>query len=168
MNTEPRDHVTSASSDGVSRTSGRLTRRGALSSVATVGLTLPLLTACAQDTSASAPGGLSGPSEATQEGDPEAPLDGALAATADIPVGSGVIFSSARVVVTQPEAGDFRCFSAVCTHTGCLVTGIGETITCPCHGSQFDIATGEVLGGPAPGPLPQVDFTVENDEVVLS
>ena len=45
---------------------------------------------------------------------------GAIAA-AEIPVGGGKVFEALKVVVTQPTAGDFKAFSAVCTHQACTV-----------------------------------------------
>src|SRR5215469_9367558 len=39
-----------------------------------------------------------------------------LAKTSDIPVGGGVIYANEHVVVTQPSAGTFKCFSSTCTH----------------------------------------------------
>lgn len=172
--------MTSLTTEGSSTISGRLTRRRALSGVATVGLSLPLLSACADDSSApsasSTPerSGASATESAAATDTPTSPESSAdstpdpLTATADIPVGSGVIFADSRVVVTQPKAGDFKCFSAVCTHTGCILAGVTSTMVCQCHGSSFDLATGEVLGGPARAPLPSVDFTIENDRVVLA
>ena len=69
-------------------------------------------------------------------------------AKADIPVGGGKVFDALKVVVTQPTAGDFKAFSAICTHQGCTVNGVSNgVITCPCHGSTFDIATGAVDAG---------------------
>src|SRR5687767_11278400 len=57
-----------------------------------------------------------------------------LAQAGDIPVGSAVIFAAQQVVVSQPEAGTFKCFTAVCTHQGCLVSEVqGPTIVCNCH-----------------------------------
>jgi hypothetical protein len=47
--------------------------------------------------------------------------DGALAKVGDIPVGGGTILADAQIVITQPTAGTFACFGAVCTHQGCLV-----------------------------------------------
>jgi Rieske Fe-S protein len=84
----------------------------------------------------------------------------------DIPVGGGRIISDQQVVVTQPAAGTFACFGAVCTHQGCLVTDVSAgTINCACHGSRFNIADGSVAGGPAPRPLPPVGISVEGDTI---
>ncbi|MDE0776316.1 MAG: Rieske 2Fe-2S domain-containing protein [Nocardioides sp.] len=174
------EHVTSRTTPRTADFSGRVSRRRALSGVAGLGLALPVLSACGESagpassesgdvgtpedsTSASAE-----PTTAAPSSEPEPDDDGVLASTADIPVGGGVIFTDDRVVVTQPAAGDFKCFSAVCTHTGCLVAGVSTSIVCQCHGSSFDLATGEVLGGPAAAPLPAVEFTIEKDQVVLS
>ncbi len=82
---------------------------------------------------------------------------------ADVPVGGGVILAKNRVVVTQPEAGTFRAFSAVCTHQNCLVSAISNgEILCRCHGSAFSVADGSVLRNPATQPLPARPVT-QND-----
>jgi len=92
----------------------------------------------------------------------------ALAATSEIPVGSGKIFTSEKVVVTQPVSGDFKAFSAVCTHMGCIVNQISDgTIDCPCHGSQFSIKDGSVVGGPAPSPLAAEAIKVSGTSIIL-
>src|SRR4029453_4955746 len=84
-----------------------------------------------------------------------------LAKVADIPVGGGKVFAGKNVVVTQPQAGTIKAFSARCTHAGCTVgTVSGGTSNCPCHGSRYRIADGSVAGGPAPAPLPPVAVTV--------
>ena len=65
------------------------------------------------------------------------------------------------------ETGDkVHCFSAVCTHQGCLVSQVSAgKITCPCHGSAFDANTGAVVNGPAARPLAAVPVTVVNGTV---
>jgi Rieske Fe-S protein len=93
---------------------------------------------------------------------------GALTATSAIPVGGGMIFASQTAVVTQPTAGEFKVFSAVCTHMGCIVNQIADgRIDCPCHGSEYSITDGAVLAGPAPKPLPAKPFKVTGDSIFL-
>jgi len=90
-------------------------------------------------------------------------------AAADIPVGGGKVFEALKVVVTQPTAGEYKAFSAVCTHQACTVTGVsGGVITCPCHGSAFDMATGAVKQGPATKPLPAKSVSVGADGITVT
>ncbi|MFD4179699.1 Rieske (2Fe-2S) protein [Rhodococcus sp. NPDC058514] len=71
-------------------------------------------------------------------------------ATSEVPVGGGIVLAEHQLVLTQPEPGVFRAFSAVCTHQGCLVSEVGDgTINCSCHGSRFSIADGSVVRRPA-------------------
>lgn len=92
-----------------------------------------------------------------------------LGAAADVKVGSGVIYAGDRVVVTQPTAGTFKGFSALCTHQGCVVSDIkGSSIVCNCHGSTFSIEDGSVINGPATTPLDPADVSVSGDSVTLT
>ena len=89
-----------------------------------------------------------------------------LTSTADVPVGGGTILREEKVVVTQPKEGEFRAFSAICTHRNCLVSEVTDgTIDCPCHGSRFRITDGSVAHGPATRPLPEERITVEGNSV---
>jgi Rieske Fe-S protein len=89
----------------------------------------------------------------------------ALASTADVPQGSGII--TADFVITQPTAGQFKAFSKVCTHQGCDVNKIdGGNISCPCHGSKFSIETGEPTAGPATKGLPETKVKVDGQSIV--
>jgi Rieske Fe-S protein len=91
----------------------------------------------------------------------------ALAAVADVPVGGGVVLAAQGLVVTQPKAGTFKAFSAICTHQGCTVNEVkGGTINCPCHGSKFAVADGSPTAGPAKKPLPETPVTVQGSSVV--
>ena len=71
--------------------------------------------------------------------------------------------------MTQPKAGEFKAFSAICTHQGCPVSKVeGGTIDCPCHFSRFSIVDGSVKDGPAPSPLPEKQVTVTGDTLTVS
>ena len=160
-----------------------ISRRRALSGAATAGIGLPLLAACGDDgdgsaaddpTSSSTPRaseaapttGKAEKSEETGSSASEPAAEGI--ATADVPVGGGIVVTDQQAVITQPTEGEFRAFTAVCTHAQCLVTSVADsTINCPCHGSQYSIEDGSVTGGPAPSALAKVDFVVDGDRVVL-
>lgn len=84
-----------------------------------------------------------------------------LLKSSEVPVGGGTVLKDEKLVVTQPTAGSFRCFTAVCTHQGCLVNKVADgTIDCPCHGSKFKVADGAVAKGPATKPLEEKKITV--------
>lgn len=90
-----------------------------------------------------------------------------LALTSDVPVGGGKILADKKIVITQPRAGSFEAFTAVCTHQGCTVSSVsGGTINCPCHGSKFSIANGSVMHGPAASPLAPVSIKVQGTSIV--
>ncbi|WEO98297.1 Rieske (2Fe-2S) protein [Streptomyces sp. FXJ1.172] len=93
----------------------------------------------------------------------------ALGDTSEIPEGGGKVFKEQKVVVTQPSKGDFKAFSAICTHEGCTVSRVADgTIDCPCHGSKFHIADGAVAHGPAARPLPAKSITVKGNSIRLA
>lgn len=77
-----------------------------------------------------------------------------------------MILKERKVVVTQPTEGDFKAFSAICTHQGCLVGSVEDnTISCACHGSEFSAEDGSVVTGPATSPLDVVAVAVKGDQV---
>ena len=119
--------------------------------------------------SSPAPRGSQASRPARKKAKPKAkPKGTVLGATSDVPVGGGAIYKEAKVVVTQPASGQYKAFSAVCTHVGCLVNKVtGGTIDCPCHGSEFKITNGAVVAGPAPSPLPARQIKIVDDQVIL-
>lgn len=73
-------------------------------------------------------------------------------------------------VAVANVAGELHAFGDVCTHRQCsLAEGDldGTTVTCPCHGSEFDVTTGDVLGGPAVEPVQTFRVTVEGDDIKI-
>lgn len=84
------------------------------------------------------------------------PAGTAIGPAKDVPVGGSASFADPRTgdpsIVIQATAGKFVAFDAVCPHAGCTV-GYDQSaavIVCPCHGSQFNAASGAVETGPAP------------------
>lgn len=72
-------------------------------------------------------------------------------------------------MVTQPTEGEFKAFSATCTHQGCLVTEVTDGgIDCACHGSIFSVEDGSVIEGPAEDPLPEMTVSVEGQDITVS
>lgn len=119
----------------------------------------------------SAPPPASEPVSAPSSAPASAPPSGegeALVKAADVPVGGGTVITAKKVVVTQPQAGEFKAFSAVCTHQGCIVNSVSDgTINCPCHGSKFRITDASVAAGPAKKPLPPEEITEKDGEIFL-
>jgi Rieske Fe-S protein len=152
-----------------SRTSGSPTRRNVVAGVGAAGLAAALV-ACGNSNNTSTGSGTV--SSSPSEGGASSSAGGSgsvLAKTSDIPSGGGTVFADHKVVVTQPTAGEFKAFSAVCTHQGCIVKDVsGGTINCPCHGSKFKIADGSVANGPATRPLPAANIKVSGDSVTLA
>ncbi|CAB4961802.1 unannotated protein [freshwater metagenome] len=148
-----------------------INRRRALSGSAAVAVGVPLLAACGGDadtsatdpaTSSDSPDASSSPSD--EGGD--AAGGAVLASAADVPVNGCLVVPDAKVVITQPTEGDFKAFTAVCTHQGCLVeTSSDGEIPCPCHASRFSLEDGSPLGGPATAALAAVEITVDGDSI---
>jgi Rieske Fe-S protein len=129
-------------------------RRNVLAGLAAAGVAAPLVAAC----------GSSGVTADPSSGETFAGIK-----TSDIPVGGGKIFTGAQIVVTQPSAGQFKAFSAVCTHQGCIVSKIASgTIDCACHGSEYSIDDGSVEQGPATQGLTEKTVTVSGDTLTVT
>jgi Rieske Fe-S protein len=92
-----------------------------------------------------------------------------LASLDQVPSGGGVILGNPAIVLTRSSTDDVHAFSAVCTHQGCTVDRVADgTIDCPCHGSTFDVSTGEVVSGPASRALPSIPVVVRAGSIYTS
>jgi Rieske Fe-S protein len=141
------------SEDAASPRAEARSRRVVVGGLLGLGVGVPLLAACG-----SGGGGNTGTT-----------TSGPIGKTSEVPVGGGKIFQADKVVITQPTAGDFKAFSAICTHQGCLVAKIeGKDIDCTCHNSKFSITDGSVLKGPATKPLQALQVTVKGDELSVA
>ncbi|GGF29277.1 Rieske (2Fe-2S) protein [Subtercola lobariae] len=157
-----------------------ITRRVVLTS-ATVGLagaSAFALAACAPATTSSGSDAQAAPSTAGSAAGSAAPSTSAgasgstasVAALADIPVGGAksVTFEGKGLLVGQPTAGSVVAFSSVCPHQGCAVAFAKTDFECPCHGSTFALATGDVTHGPAQSGLTPVAVKVDGDQIVAA
>ena len=69
------------------------------------------------------------------------------------------------VVLSRSKSGEVCAIADTCTHMGApLVAGDreGDVVTCPWHGSQFDLRSGEVLRGPASTPQQRFEARVRD------
>lgn len=105
--------------------------------------------------------------ETTGPADPGAPVD--AGPVGDVPVGSAVKVDQdgVQAVVGRPAPDRVVAFSPVCPHQGCMVAPGPERYICPCHSSEFHLATGEVLTGPAETGLEPLPVRVEAGRVLL-
>jgi nitrite reductase/ring-hydroxylating ferredoxin subunit len=145
--------MTDVSAQGPTPFEVQLGRRRFLGCAALFGVAGPLLVACsggsADDASGSSGNGSTSDGGSSSSGGSGGDV---LVATADVPVGGGVILTDIVVAVTQPTEGEFKAFDAHCTHQG---SELGEpnsqgVMTCPLHGSQFNV-DGENIRGPNGG-----------------
>ncbi|MGX4692859.1 Rieske 2Fe-2S domain-containing protein [Streptomyces sp. JNUCC 63] len=122
-------------------------RGAALTPVAALGLT-----ACG-------PGGTSAPAT------PTAPVD--LGAESEVPKGGAKLYRDHNVVVSRDANGTLKAYSSICTHAQCPINKLeGTRLICPCHGSEFDATTGQVVRSPASVPLPELPIRAQGGKLV--
>jgi nitrite reductase/ring-hydroxylating ferredoxin subunit len=165
------------SADGELRDRRTVLRCAAMAAL--VGAGAPILAACGGSddasgggTTPSASGSSSAPNASASpsgSASSSAPASGGavLGPASDVPVGGGAVFKDAKVVVTQPTAGQYKGFSAVCTHQGNPIGSVEDgQIVCPFHNSHFSITDGSPVSGPAQTALPAVNVKVEGSNIV--
>jgi len=82
----------------------------------------------------------------------------------NIPIG----LSISNEVVFYKANGDLKVYSARCTHLGCRINHIEDNeIVCPCHGSRYN-TEGVPIKGPSVKKLKELDFEIEQDEIIIN
>jgi len=94
-----------------------------------------------------------------------------VASASAIGIGDALVFSYPEegddCLLVRTAAGELVAYTQQCTHLSCPVTYSREhdRLDCPCHHGAFDVATGAVLYGPPPRPLPRIALEQRGDEV---
>ncbi len=102
----------------------------------------------------------------------EAPLDNVVAAKVDeLSPNSARIFKFGNkpgLLIRLPD-GEFKAFSAICTHLDCTVQYKTDEkhIWCACHNGHYDL-NGMVISGPPPRPLEEYAVHIRDGEVVVA
>ena len=94
-----------------------------------------------------------------------------VATTADLPSGELMLVEvEDEPIVLANVDGQYYAVTDVCTHAGCPLSDgelDGKLLECPCHGSQFDVTTGEAVGPPADEPLTRYTVRIEADDILV-
>ena len=92
--------------------------------------------------------------------------------TSEVPVGrvAAADVRGTRIAIAN-VGGTYYAFDDACTHEQCSLTDEGDlegtTVTCTCHGSQFDVRTGSVLAAPARVPVKVYPVRVQGDALQI-
>ena len=94
-----------------------------------------------------------------------------IAKTTEIENGSSKMFKIGNKpgILIRTNEGEFKAFSAVCTHLDCTVQYKKDEnlIWCACHNGRYDL-NGKNISGPPPAPLTPYNITVQKDEIFVS
>ncbi|MEV6925793.1 Rieske (2Fe-2S) protein [Dactylosporangium sp. NPDC051485] len=132
------------------------TRRAVLAGA--VGVTAAsVIAACGGDSGSNSTAGNSSPG-------------GPVAKKSEVPVGGGkIVADGGGTVITQPAAGTFKAFTAICTHQQCIVSDVANnTINCRCHGSTFSAVNGSATNPPATGQLEEKKLRIDGEDIYLT
>lgn len=122
----------------------------------------PPTTSSTTTTSPTTAASTTSPGPSTTATAPGSALGRLLGSTSQVPKNQAASFtipsSGDPGIVIHTKTGEFVGYDAVCPHTGCTVgyLSTAQVIVCPCHGSQFQVANGDVIVGPAPHGLAKV------------
>lgn len=95
-----------------------------------------------------------------------------LASTNDAKINSmiEVIVNDKKILLANVN-GNYYAIGDKCMHRGCQLSKgklEGETVICPCHGSTYDLKTGNFLKGPTKKPEPAYELKVENNDIMIN
>ncbi len=75
-----------------------------------------------------------------------------------------------HILLVANLGGSWFAIGNICTHMGCHLSQgqiVGQNVICPCHGSTFDLKTGQLVRGPAKRPEPSYLVKVEDGELSI-
>lgn len=103
---------------------------------------------------------------------PEAVVSSVKAATVDeVKPNSGKIFKFGNKpgILIHTDEGEWRAFSAICTHLDCIVQYRDdmEHIWCACHNGHYDLH-GRNIKGPPPRPLEEFEVNIQGEDIYVS
>jgi len=89
----------------------------------------------------------------------------------ELPPNSGKIFKFGNkpALLVRTPTGEYKAFSAVCTHLDCIVQYRPDLrlIWCACHNGQYNLS-GKNIAGPPPRPLEEYAVNIRGEEIVVS
>lgn len=90
-----------------------------------------------------------------------------IANVSQVPIGRAINFDyrGTPAVLIRLTSGEFRAYSAICTHKGERVEWQGDKLLCPEHGAIFDPVSGAALRAPAHEPLSKIEIEVIGEEI---
>ena len=100
---------------------------------------------------------------------PDGTVDMAAASSVGVGKAAKLTRGTTTVIVAQPSEGQYKAYSPVCTHQGCqLQVQDSNRIVCPCHGSEYAVADGSVVHGPAEEALTSYPVQVKGGKIFVT
>jgi 3-phenylpropionate/trans-cinnamate dioxygenase ferredoxin subunit len=94
-----------------------------------------------------------------------------VASKEEVPAGEmKLVETNGTPVMLANVAGEYYAIGNKCTHRSCKLSSgelEGEIVKCPCHGSKFNVKTGEVVNGPAARSEPKYTVKVDKDQILV-
>jgi nitrite reductase/ring-hydroxylating ferredoxin subunit len=95
-----------------------------------------------------------------------------VASKKDVPSGQmKMVEVNGTSILLANVNGEYYAIGNKCTHSGCKLSNgklNGQIVQCPCHGSRFNVKTGEVIGGPATKPEQKYELKTVQDQIQIN